>query len=148
MQNDPSVYVDLSGQNVSCLPDLPDTVEVLILYKCNALKELPARLPSKLRLLDVRGCENLKRIPEDIPESLTEIRAWGAHKAIAWFPDNEWGFKDLPKACRKRQAEVSRVRQQKRARDLKMEIIAEAYKPARVERWLEQCGWDILDMMF
>ena len=139
--------LDLSGQNIDGLPKLPETLEVLILRGCDGLRSLP-RLPPTLRVLDVACCKNLKTLPEDIPESVKEIWVEGSPKLPQWVRDHSGSYWDLPKVARQRQEEASRLRQQKRARDLKLEIIAEVYKPARVEKWLEQCGWDILDMMF
>jgi len=41
--------------------------------------------------------------------------------------------------------EISRLRQQKRCKELKEEIIAAAFHPKRVEKWLEQGGFEALD---
>lgn len=41
--------------------------------------------------------------------------------------------------------EISRVRQQYRCKELKEEIIAAAFHPRRVEKWLELGGFEILE---
>lgn len=141
--------LDLSEQRIERLPELPETLEVLILTNCYTLKELP-ELPPNLRVLDIQNCRKLKELP-DFPDSLEELWAGGCtnlpaeiHQSYCWW--------DLPRWIRikqkKQREEESRLRQQARARDLKCEIVEEAYKPARVEKWLEQCGWEILDVMF
>lgn len=139
--------LDWSGRPIRCLPELPKTLQILQLRDCDELTCLP-KLPDGLVVLDIRGCTRLKKLPE-IPESVKEIWYEGCTGLLPrdlWDgPENYW---DMPNWLRAEQEEVARERQQQRARDLKLEIIAEVYKPARVEKWLEQCGWDILDMMF
>ena len=41
--------------------------------------------------------------------------------------------------------EISRLRQQERCKELKEEIIAAAFHPRRVEKWLEQGGFELLE---
>ena len=139
--------LDWSERSITHLPELPKTLQVLQLKNCRELRALPT-LPEGLLVLDIRGCKRLKKLPE-IPASLKEIWYEGCTGLLPrdlWGgPENYW---DMPKWLRAEQEKEARERQQKRARDLKLEIIAEVYKPARVEKWLEQCGWDILDMMF
>jgi hypothetical protein len=139
--------LDWSERPIRHLPALPKTLQILQLRNCRELRSLPA-LPEGLRVLDIRGCKRLTKLPE-IPESVKEIWYEGCTGLLPrdlWGgPENYW---DMPKWLRAEQEKVARERQQKRARDLKLEIIAEVYKPSRVEKWLEQCGWEILDMMF
>lgn len=150
----PSIYsvppalkvLDLSGQRIRWLPPLPDTLEVLILNECYFLEELPDWLPSNLCVLDLRSCRRLTSLPEVIPSSLKEIWVEGCEKLPQWARDHSWSYWDLPKTIRKNQEEV-RKRQQKRCRDLRQEIVAAAYHPRRVERWLELKGWDVLEEM-
>lgn len=136
--------LDLSGQRITWVPKLPQTLEVLILANCHDLEELP-ELPPKLRVLDIQNCRKIKTLP-DFPDSLQELWAGGCHK----LPDGigaSFSWWDLPRWIRIKQKEESRARQQKRCRDLRQEIVAAAYHPRRVERWLEQRGWGILDEM-
>jgi hypothetical protein len=138
--------LDWSGRTIRRLPELPKTLKVLQLRNCDELTVLP-ELPEGLLVLDIRGCKKLKKLPE-IPASVKEI--W--YEGCTCLYTNPWtgaeNYWDMPKWLRAEQEREARERQQKRARDLKLEIIAEVYKPSRVEKWLEQCGWDILDMMF
>lgn len=139
--------LDLSGQMMQYLPPLPETLTVLILHRCFNLKQLP-KLPPSLRVLDVRECKRLTSLPLDIPDSLTEIWAEGCPKLPRWIREYSSSYWDLPKVVRiQREETASRERQQKRCRDLRQEIVAEAYKPARVEKWLDAGGFDFLDMM-
>jgi len=138
--------LDVSGQMMQYLPPLPATLEVLILHRCFNLKNLPT-LPSRLRVLDVRECTSLTSLPTDIPDSLTEIWVEGCPKLPKWIREHSWSYWDLPKDIRIQQEWDARQRQQKRCRDLRQEIVAEAYKPTRVEKWLEAGGFDFLDMM-
>jgi len=138
--------LDWSDRDFMELPELPPTLEVLQLRNCRALRSLPV-LPEGLRVLDIRGCKSLKWLPE-IPDSVQEI--WyagctGLRPRDLWEgPENYW---DMPKWLRAEQEKVRKVRIQKRTRDLRQEIVAAAYHPRRVEKWLEQCGFDFLDVM-
>lgn len=141
--------LDLSDHHrLEWLPELPKTLELLKLTNCYNLKELP-ELPSTLRVLDIQNCRTLKELP-DFPDSLEELWAGGADK----LPDEigfSFNYSDNPRWIRnkqKKQRETeSRERQQKRCRALRQEIVAAAYHPKRVERWLEARGWDILEEM-
>lgn len=134
--------LDLSMSILEQLPDLPDTLEVLVLSKCYSLTSLP-ELPVTLRVLDVRECDRLVSLPE-IPDSLVELWTEGAVKLPRIYEGEYW---EVANNCRKQQEETSRLRQQKRIRDLRLEIVAAAYHPRRVERWLDERGWDILEEM-
>lgn len=138
--------LDLSEQRIEWLPKLPETLEVLKLTNCSNLKELP-ELPPTLRVLDIQNCRKLETLP-DFPDSLQELWAGGCTKlpqdiyqSFSWW--------DLPRWIRNQQKEKrekeSRERVQTRCRELRQEIVAAAYHPRRVERWLEQRGWGILD---
>ncbi len=139
--------LDWSGRPITHLgPGLPKSLEILQLKGCYELVALPP-LPEGLRVLDIRGCEKLKTLPE-IPDSVEEI--WyegctGLQPRELWSgPENYWS---MPKWLREDQEEETKVRIQKRTRALRQEIVAAAYHPRRVERWLEECGWDFLDVM-
>lgn len=147
--------LDLSGNDLTLLPDLPDTLEVLILNNCRLLKYLPKRLPTNLRVLDVRNCDRLTTLPTDVPECLKEVWADGCTKIDDWLWENgyKWGvgsYWATPKFLRQMHEgrdEIAQERAQKRCRALRQEIVAAAYHPRRVERWLEERGWDILEEM-
>lgn len=141
--------LDLSDHSrITWLPELPKGLELLKLTNCFNLKELP-ELPSTLRVLDIQNCKKLKELP-DFPDSLEELWAGGCDN----LPDEigySFNYSDLPRWIRiqqkkKRDAE-SRERVQKRCRMLRQEIVAAAYHPRRVERWLEMKGWDFLEEM-
>lgn len=141
--------LDLSEHDrLEWLPELPKGLELLKLTNCYNLKELP-ELPSTLRVLDIQNCKKLTKLP-DFPDTLQELWAGGCYK----LPDEigqSFNYSDLPRWIRikqKKQREAeSRARVQKRTRELRQEIVAAAYHPRRVERWLEQRGWDILEEM-
>jgi hypothetical protein len=138
--------LDWSGRDFTELPDLPRTLEILQLENCRQLKSLP-ELPEGLRVLDIRGCKSLKTLPE-IPMSVKEIWCGGCDSLRpSWVREHASNYWDLPKWIRADQQKVVRERVQKRTRALRQEIVAAAYHPRRVEKWLEQCGWDFLDVM-
>jgi hypothetical protein len=98
-------------------------------------------------VLDIRGCKSLKTLPE-IPMSVKEIWCGGCDSLRpSWVREHASNYWDLPKWIRADQQKVVRERVQKRTRALRQEIVAAAYHPRRVEKWLEQCGWDFLDVM-
>ncbi len=139
--------LDWSGRPITHLgPGLPKSLEILQLKGCYELVALPP-LPEGLRVLDIRGCSRLKKLPE-IPDSVEEIWYEGCKslqpRDLWKGPENHW---DAPNWIRAEQEEERKVRIQKRTRDLRQEIVAAAYHPKRVERWLEECGWDFLDVM-
>ncbi len=138
--------LDWSGRTFMRLPKLPKTLEILQLKDCTELRELPA-LPEGLRVLDIRGCKRLKTLPE-IPNSVQEIWCAGCDKLRPrYIAEDAFSYWDVPKWFRAHQEKEVRERVQKRTRELRQEIVAAAYHPRRVERWLEQCGWDFLDVM-
>jgi hypothetical protein len=138
--------LDWSFRPITYLPELPKTLEVLQLANCLELTELPP-LPEGLRVLDIRGCKKLKKLP-DIPDSVQEIWYAGC-KSLQ--PHGLWdgaeNYWDAPKWIRAEQEKERKVRIQKRTRSLRQEIVAAAYHPRRVEKWLKQCGFDFLDVM-
>lgn len=138
--------LDWSNRSITHLPDLPPTLEILQLENCRQLTELPP-LPDGLRVLDIRGCTALKTLPE-IPVSVEEIWCVGCDslrpRRIVEEALNYW---DIPVWFRAYQEKKVQERIQKRTRSLRQEIVAAAYHPRRVERWLEQRGWDILEEM-
>jgi len=138
--------LDWSNRDFTHLPDLPASLEILQLENCRQLKSLP-RLPEGLRVLDIRGCRSLKALPE-IPDSVKEIWCSGCDSLRpSWVRENASNYWDMPKWIRAEQETVAKERIQKRARELRQEIVAAAYHPRRVEKWLEQCGFDFLDVM-
>jgi len=138
--------LDWSDRDFMNLPALPLTLEILQLENCRQLKALP-RLPEGLRVLDIRGCRNLKTLPE-IPDSVQEIWCGGCDSLRPrWIVEEASNFWDLPRWLRAEQEKERKLRIQKRARELRQEIVAAAYHPRRVEKWLEQCGFDFLDVM-
>lgn len=146
--------LDLTGNHASYLPELPDTLEVLILNKCMNLRCLPDRLPANLRVIDVSECPELTKLPTDVPASLKEFWVDGCPAVVDWLHENgfKWGsaYWEIPKFLRhmhEGREELAQERAQKRCRELRQEIVAAAYHPRRVEHWLEQRGWDILEEM-
>ena len=135
-------YLNVSDLGVYTLPPLPPTLEVLVVKNCYNLTRLP-ELPHTLRVLDMQGCHDVKTLP-DFPDSLEELWA-GACRGLPAEIRNSFSWWDLPRWIRVQQQEVAKVRQQKRTRALRQEIVAAAYHPTRVERWLEQKGWDVLE---
>jgi hypothetical protein len=138
--------LDLSWREMESLPDLPPTLVVLKLENCKYLTRLP-RLPEGLRVLDIRGCRNLKTLP-DIPDSVEELWCAGCDKLRPRrIVEDAFNYWDMPVWFRMHQQKEAMTRVQKRTRALRQEIVAAAYHPKRVERWLEQRGWDILEEM-
>ncbi len=138
--------LDWSFRSITYLPGLPKTLEVLQLVNCSELTKLPP-LPEGLRVLDIRGCKKLKTLPE-IPDSVEEIWCAGCSSLRPrYIVEDAFSYWDVPKSFRAYQQKEIRERIQKRTRELRQEIVAAAYHPRRVERWLEQCGFDFLDVM-
>ncbi len=138
--------LDWSDRDFMYLPELPPTLEILQLENCRELRSLP-RLPEGLRVLDIRGCKKLKTLPE-IPDSVKEIWCGGCDSLRpTWIREHAVNYWDIPKWLRAEQEKERKNRIQKRSRELRQEIVAAAYHPRRVERWLEQRGWDILEEM-
>ena len=137
-------YLNVSDLGVYSLPPLPPTLEVLVVKDCYNLTHLPD-LPPTLRVLDMQGCHAVKTLP-DFPDSLEELWAGGC-RGLPQEIRNSFSYWDLPRWIRLQQQEVAKVRQQKRTRALRQEIVAEAYHPRRVERWLETKGWGVLEEM-
>jgi hypothetical protein len=86
------------------------------------LTSLP-ELPTGLKDLDCNNCPNLiiQRLPN---ESIKDYNQ-------RW---NNW-----------REEQASKIRIQQRNRELKEDLIAEFWKPSRVEKMLETGGWDLVD---
>lgn len=138
--------LDWSFRPITHLPALPKTLQVLQLANCLELTELPP-LPEGLRVLDIRGCKNLKTLPE-IPDSVEEIWCVGCtNLRPRWIVEQGYAYWNVAKLFRTHQQTEIRERIQKRTRALRQEIVAEAYHPRRVERWLEQRGFDFLEVM-
>jgi len=98
-------------------------------------------------VLDIRGCKNLKTLPE-IPDSVEEIWCTGCtNLRPRWIVDQGYAYWNVAKLFRTHQQTEIRERVQKRTRALRQEIVAAAYHPRRVERWLEQRGFDFLEVM-
>lgn len=138
--------LDWSNRNINYLPELPKTLEILQVQNCTELTELPS-LPEGLRVLDIRGCKRLKTLPE-IPESVEEIWCAGCSSLRPrYIVEESWSYWSIAEWIRHDHEEERKKRIQKRTRSLRQEIVAAAYHPRRVERWLEQRGWDILEEM-
>ncbi len=138
--------LDWSHRPIDYLPKLPKTLKVLQLQNCTELTSLP-ELPEGLRVLDIRGCKKLKTLPE-IPASVQEIWCEGcSNLRPRYIVEDAFSYWNVPRWFREYQQKESRERVQKRTRELRQEIVAAAYHPRRVERWLEQRGWDILEEM-
>ena len=136
--------LDLSEQRIEWLPKLPKTLEVLKLTNCYSLKELPD-LPSTLRVLDIQNCKKLRTLPP-LPDTLKELWAGGCDR-LPHELGSQFVAELVAENARYHQKAESRERQQKRCRALRQEIVAAAYHPRRVERWLELKGWDVLEEM-
>lgn len=61
--------------------------ESLTLHHCQALTELPNKLPSTTKQLRVVECHNLNRLPASLPENLIELNLAGSHGLRA-LPDS------------------------------------------------------------
>lgn len=145
-------FLDMTRSPQRFVPELPETLEVLILRDCYNLEGLPDRLPASLRVLDVRNCRKLTKLPTDVPEGLTEVWADGCEAVDDWLWENgyKWGvgsYWATAKFLRQMHERIAQERAQTRCRTLRQELIAAAYHPRRVERWLEARGWDILEEM-
>lgn len=137
--------LDLSEHDrLTWLPKLPKGLELLKLTNCFNLKELPD-LPSTLRVLDIQNCRKLTTLPP-LPDNLKELWAGGCDK-LPHGLGSQFVAELVAENAKYHQKAESRERIQKRCRELRQEIIAAAYHPRRVERWLELKGWDVLDEM-
>jgi Leucine-rich repeat (LRR) protein len=75
--------LDVAGDDITSLPELPSTLRVLMLAYCSSLHELPNTLPP---MLDKLSCISvpITRLPE-LPNSLTWLKICDTHVSI--LPD-------------------------------------------------------------
>ena len=134
--------LNVSYLNITSLPTLPSSIREL---KCSytQLTTLPT-LPSGLTHL---YCSHtpLTTLP-DLPSGLKYLNCShtplilqrGANESIRDYNArwNEW-----------RELEMSKKRCQERSRVIHEELCASAWRPARVQKWIEIGGLDILDTL-
>jgi hypothetical protein len=114
-------YLDCSYTTITELPPLPDTLEALICNNTN-LTQLPP-LPVSLRFLMSFSCPKL--IIQHIPGRISmeeNIKRW-----------RDWHSGET--RCRERCAAI------------KEELMAAAWYPRRVEKWINEYGIEILDSL-
>ena len=107
---------------ITALPDLPSGLQALICYK-TLLTALP-ELPPSLQYLDC-PCTPLilqRATGESIPDYNRRWRAW-------------------------REEQVVKKRAQERCAIIKEELVAAAWAPKRVEKWLEVGGFELLEAL-
>ena len=158
--------------DITSLPTLPDSLEQIVLNYCplTSLPELPPklmyldightqvrtlpRLPRTLRILMVRNSP-VASLPE-LPDSLEILYCMNLDiEEIPYMPHRLFiSVSDCPNLrIQKGSWETtidyserwSRSRVQRRHRDLKEELIAEFWKPERLEKMLETGGWALVE---
>ena len=134
----------LMGLNITSLPELPDRIELLDCSFTN-LMYLP-KLPNRLIYLYIHVTP-ITVLPE-LPKRLRRVcceetplilqRDVTEHLHVYNFRWRQW----------EEEEKLSKKRTQYRTKRLKEEIVAKAFHPKRVERWLEEGGWELVNMMF
>jgi Leucine-rich repeat (LRR) protein len=119
----PSTLQELycADTQITELPPLPSTLQKLFCYGTQ-ITELPP-LPSTLQGLYCHNCSNLK-LQRNKNETNQEYKE-------RWKLFHE--------------ERVSKARIQERCATIKEELMAAAWHPNRVERWIETCGIEVLD---
>ena len=110
----------VSDTALEVLPDLPAFLECLFCYSTQ-IREIPP-LPKNLLNFSCAMCPNLSIQQEHYESTQDYNERW-----------NQW-----------REAQ-SKARIQTRNREIKEDLIAEFWKPSRVEKMLETGGWDLVD---
>lgn len=158
--------------DITSLPTLPDTLEQIIFDYCplTSLPELPPKLmyldightqvrtlpklPRTLRILMVRNSP-VTSLPE-LPDSLETLKCENIDiEEIPYIPSKLYlSVFDCPnlriqpepgQTIKDYSERWSRIRVQRRNTAIKEDLIAEFWKPSRVEKMLETGGWDLVD---
>lgn len=143
--------LSMVDSGVSKIESLPTDLLTLDLSNCQQLRRLP-NLPSNLYWLDLRGSA-IEEVPE-LPESLTTLNISNCSNLPADFPvlsekkrASRFPYVLIPEMdnyiqeVRNYQA---RKRVQARVALFKEELVANAFRPSRVEKWTNEQ----YDMMF
>jgi len=151
----------MNNRNLRSLPELPDRLLFLICDHNPQLRRLPT-LPRWLRHLMVHDT-GLEVLPE-IPKFLECLMCYNTQiREIPPLPKNLYNFscaicpnlilqhehgETIPQYNERwnqwREAQ-SKARIQTRNREIKEDLIAEFWKPSRVEKMLETGGWSLVD---
>ena len=149
------------NKNLRCLPDLPDLLMYLECHNNPKLTSLP-KLPRWLRYLSVNNT-GLESLP-DLPEYLSHVYCDSTKLTeIPSIPENVWVFslvncpnlsiqrepgeslQDYTERWNEYREDQSRMRCQDRNAVVKEDLIATFWHPSRVEKMLEQGGWELVD---
>ena len=139
----PSEMRELIYRNIILteLPSLPSRLKSII-CEYTDIKTLPP-LPSGLKRLICRNCPNLRELPP-LPSGLVSIWCEGCpNLAVPLYSyERIQDYRDRWTAWREEQ---SKKRCQDRNAVVKEDLIATFWHPSRVEKMLEQGGWDLVD---
>jgi len=126
-------YLDCDHTRLRTLPRLPKSLRILLIFH-TPLISLPP-LPDFLETLHCRGTE-ITEIP-DIPRRLYRLAVFDCPN-LRIVPGPDETIKDYSERW-------SKIRIQRRNEVIKEDLIAEFWKPSRVEKMLELGGWDLVD---
>ena len=170
--------IDVSDTPIEKLPSLPLGLEELDIGFCSNLKELPSlpktlkvlsmswtniekipSLPEGLTHLNVSGCP-LKMLPF-LPKSLLSLSVYDCQKMFlpriitkirnpfrrAIFYDDSYNeeYEPLEEYRERSNALWYTINHTRR---MKQSLVAKAFHPSRVEKWLEVGGFELLEMVF
>lgn len=149
--------------DIETLPELHENMKHLSVQG-TTINELPM-LPSRLEFLDCSNCEFLTELPE-LPKTLTQLRYGGTplktvpEKAPGTWPMLvlKYNITDIDpcdynamisrfklKVSEWNREEDARKRVQTRCKAIKEELMMEAWKPTRVQKWIDSVGFSILE---
>lgn len=127
------VYIDIQNTEVRRLPKLPRFLRILMVTH-NPLRSLPD-LPSFLETLCCCYTK-IREIPE-IPRRLYNLSVSNCPNLLIERAQGE--------TINEYNERWSKIRIQRRNEAFKEDLITEFWKPSRVEKMLEQGGWDLVD---
>lgn len=120
-------YINCSGTQISALPELPANLQILDIENTQ-ITVLP-RLPRTLKSL---RCENtMLLLQREEDESIDSYRL----RWEAWWMKEERRIEEVN----------SKNRIQDRCRELKEDLMIEVWHPRRIEKWLKDGGFELLD---
>lgn len=96
--------LDVSGTDIASLPALlPSGLKTLSARNCRNLKGITA-LPDSIEVLDFWGCEALSQLPESLPKSLKELYVVGT--ALTALPKLPSGLQQFDARCSSQLAQL------------------------------------------
>lgn len=153
-------YIRIHNTQLTKLPPLPPTLVYLNCYVNMELTELP-QLPSSLKTLwcgytlipklpdlpdslEKLGCQNtpITELPP-LPPSLRELDCSNCPNLIIQRLKGE----SIQDYSARWEEYRNKKRIQERCLSIKEELMAAAWHPRRIERWINTCGIEVLDVM-